>query len=372
MTQAQNTDIVTAGLIGSHEYVIGALPLRSQPAHDGHIANVVGALTHCDILVLLVGSSNMARSYKNPLTYEERKHIFEECFPEEVASGRLVIKPMPDFYRDNRGWAENTKRIVREVAAEIGLAHDIQIDDSMTALAGFKKDSCTGEYLDMFPEWGDILLKERVSDIDATTIREAYFRRDSVILAEYLPAPAVRFLERFRLNPAFAVLVAERENIDFIRETFNKDDPQNYTGDILIRHHGKSLLIRRGGAYGHDLWACPGGIRDKGEDFVDCSMREVDEETGITRLNPDITIERLKSWVRIEHYNDTKGRDLRGKYATMLYVIVIPDDIPMLKVEPLDDAKHVEFVDHETIPETEWFADHCGMVREVMRQLEAA
>ena len=179
----------------------------------------------------------------------------------------------------------------------------------------------------------------------------------------------MRFLERFRLETAFTRLIAERENIDFIRETYNKDDPENFTGDILIRWRNKSLLIRRGGAYGYDLWATPGGIRDEGEDFLDTSLREVDEETGLSRLNPHLTIEYLKSRVIGEIYNDTKGRDLRGRYTTKLYIIWLPDDMPEPVVEPMDDAKHVEFVEHALIPETEWFADHCGMVCEAMRMI---
>jgi bifunctional NMN adenylyltransferase/nudix hydrolase len=372
MTQAalMKTDATVGDEV--FEFMIGGLPARTQPLHNGHIGNVRAGLKRAKYFVLLLGSSNMARSYKNPLTYEERKLLFELCFPDEVECGRLIIRPMPDFYRNNRGWAENTKRIVRDVATEISAREGISIDDSMIGLAGFRKDSATSEYLDMFPEWGDIMLTERVSEIDATGIREAYFKRDSVILAEHLPAPVVAFLERFRLNPAYEILVRERLNIDHIREVFNKDNPENNTGDILIRHRNKSLLIRRGGDYGYDLWAFPGGIRDKGEDYLDCSLRELDEETGMTRLNPGITIEMLKASVKVVIYNDTKGRDLRGIYITTLYVIVLPDEMPEPKVEPLDDAKHVEFVDHALIPETEYFADHHGMLCEAMRLLEAA
>jgi bifunctional NMN adenylyltransferase/nudix hydrolase len=370
MTQAALMKNSPAADAQDYEFMIGGLPGRIEPLHDGHVGNVRAALKRAKYLVFLVGSSNVARSYKNPLTYEERKLLLELSFPGEVAEGRLIIRPMPDFFRDHDGWAENTKRIVREVAAEIGRREGIEIDDSMIGLAGFRKDAATSEYLDMFPEWGDIMLTERVSKVDATAIREAYFQREGVILAEYLPAPVVAFLERFRLNPAFAVLVRERENIDHIRNVYNKDDPQNYTGDILVIHLGKVLLIRRGGDYGHNLWAFPGGIRDKGEDFLDTSLREVDEECGLTRLNEWLTVELLKSFVKWELYNDTPGRDLRGRYATMLYVIVIPDHMPVPNVKPMDDAKHAELVDPEKIPETEWFCDHHGMYRAAINQLK--
>lgn len=91
MTQAARIADATFPAIGIHEFVVGALPMRTQPPHEAHIGNIVSAKTRCDVLVLLLGSSNMARSYKNPLTFEERKRLFEECFPQEVASGELSL-----------------------------------------------------------------------------------------------------------------------------------------------------------------------------------------------------------------------------------------------------------------------------------------
>ncbi len=349
------------------EFELGGLPLRGEPLHEGHVGNIRAAKARCRTLVVLVGSSNVARDYRNPFTYDERREMITACFPMEVADGSIVIRPMPDFFRNNKGWAANTKRIVREVAKDVGQRYGFVVDDSVTALAGFRKDKATSEYLDMFPEWGDIMLKERISLIDATAIREAYFKRDSTILADYLPQPVVRFLERFRLNPAFGLIVDEREEIDHCRAVYNKDDPENFTGDILIRHRSKSLLIKRGGRYGYGLWAFPGGLRDEGEDFLDASLRELTEETGLVDLNENITIEFLKQCVKTEIYNDTKGRDLRGRYTTKLFVIVLPDDMPEPKIEPRDDAKEVHWVDHETIPQTCFFADHYGMLTEAMR-----
>lgn len=367
MAQSAAMTKAVSDLAEGHEFPLGVLQMRCQPPHAAHIANVEGALARCDRLALLLGSSNIARSYKNPHTYEERKSMIEACFPDEVASGRLIIRPMPDYYRNNQGWAANAKRIVHEVADEITEKHGVAIDDSVIALAGFKKDSATGEYLDMFPEWADILLKERVSPIDATAIRAAYFSQDSVILAEHLPGSVLKFLERFRLNPAFDRLVAEREEIDYCHETYNKDGKINYTADVLLIHRNKVGLIKRGGRYGYGLWATPGGVQEEGEDILDCALRELDEETNLIALNPNLSIELLKASVKAVIYNDTKGRDLRGNYYTTLFAIQLPDECDEYKVEPRSDAKHVQFVEHDGIPETEFFADHHGMIHEAIR-----
>lgn len=351
------------------DFMLGALAARLHPLHDQHVANVRYGLSRAKYFVVLVGSANLARSYKNPLSYEERKSLIEECFPLETANGRLMIRPMPDFYRNNAGWAANTKCIVREVAASVGRIEGVEVTDGMIGLAGFRKDAATSEYLDMFPEWGDIMITERTSDIDATKIREAYFHPESRILSEHLPTPVSQFLEDFRHTRAFELLVRERLNIDHIAEVYNKGNPENHTGDLLIRHRSKSLLIRRNGDYGHDLWAFPGGIRDPGEDSLECSLREVDEETGLTKLNPHLSIDMLKSNVKLVLYNDTKGRDLRGTYITTLFVIDLPSELPEPIVEPLDDAKFVAFVDHDLIEPTAFFADHGLMLHEAMRQL---
>jgi bifunctional NMN adenylyltransferase/nudix hydrolase len=345
------------------KYGLAWLAMRGEPVHSGHVANIVWGLSKADHLAVMLGSSNLARSYKNPLTFEERKLLIEECFPDEVADGRLIIVAMPDF-GDNQLWANNTTSLVYRVCDEILANSGRLINDKMIAVAGFRKDASTCEYLDMFPQWDDIFLSERHSDIDATAIREHYFRDEPVILREHLPEPTIRFLEAFLETDTFKILLKERKNIDFCKEFFNKDDPENYTGDIMIVQGSKVLLVTRGGDYGHGLLAFPGGIRDPGEVFLTCSLRELNEEARLCELNPNISFDDLTSWVVGEIYNDKKGRDLRGRYTTNLYILVVPDDVPPIVVAPADDAMDAKFYDTSDLDPRRFFADHWFMLRD--------
>lgn len=344
-----------------HDFGLGFLILRGQPFQNAHLALATAALKRCDTLLMLVGSSNKAPSYKNPFTYGERKTMIEACLADEVAAGRVIVKPCPDFHLDNDGWFANTRRLVEETRSEIARSLGLLALPTV-GIAGFKKDD-SSYYIDEFPDYGDMTVTMKIGNIDATKIREAYFSRESRTLEGDVPTPVLEFLRRYRTTAAFERLVREREEIDHCRVKYVGE---NHTGDILILHRGLALLIKRGGAYGHGLWAFPGGIRDKGEDYLDCSLRELDEETGLTSLNQGIDIDFLKSRVRKTIFNDRPGRDLRGIYKTTLFVIDLPDSMETPTIEPRDDAMHVQFVEYGKIDPTEFFADHHGMLMQAI------
>lgn len=46
---------------------------RFQPLHNGHLQVIKKAFELTDNLIMLVGSSNVSRSIRNPFTFEERK-----------------------------------------------------------------------------------------------------------------------------------------------------------------------------------------------------------------------------------------------------------------------------------------------------------
>lgn len=345
-----------------YEYVLGVLQGRKQPPHKIHVALATNALSRCRHVVLMLGSSNKARDYRNPLVFAERKALMEAIFPAEVASGRLIVVPMPDYYHDNKGWAANVRRIVGEVQQDLSVRHGAKIGDEHTAISGFKKDD-TSFYLDLFPEWADILMREQETVLNSTDIRASYFNRPSVIRRQDLHPVVSDFLVRFRRTAAFRRLVDERFEIDHCHEKY---PGINHTADLLVTWRGKALMIRRGGRYGHGLIAFPGGIRDPGEDYVGCAFREFGEEMNFFALNPHITLDMLRSFIKCEVYNDDPHRDLRGIYRTVLIHVALPDHFARPKVEPRDDAKKAMLIAIPKIREEECFADHYGLMHEAL------
>ncbi len=50
---------------------------------------------------------------------------------------------------------------------------------------------------------------------------------------------------------------------------------------IFVIHEGKILLGKRIGAHGEGTWSCPGGHLENHETILECTARELLEETGL-------------------------------------------------------------------------------------------
>lgn len=61
---------------------------RFQPFHDGHKKCIEKILEECDICMVLVRDG--VENVKNPYTFEERRQMIEDAFPEEYKFKVLV------------------------------------------------------------------------------------------------------------------------------------------------------------------------------------------------------------------------------------------------------------------------------------------
>ncbi|MFE1198500.1 NUDIX domain-containing protein [Streptomyces olivaceoviridis] len=97
--------------------------------------------------------------------------------------------------------------------------------------------------------------------------------------------------------------------------TDTTDETIRYTADVVLLAAGHVLLIERGWDPFEGYWALPGGHVDKGETSLDASMRELEEETGITVPADDL---------RQVGAFDAPGRDPRGRYVSVAYTATLP------------------------------------------------
>ncbi|MEU3855664.1 NUDIX hydrolase [Streptomyces sp. NPDC029554] len=101
---------------------------------------------------------------------------------------------------------------------------------------------------------------------------------------------------------------AETETFETIR----------YTADVVaLTPTGEVLLIQRDWPPHEGAWALPGGHVDPGETSLAAAARELEEETGVTI--PTDNLRQIGVW-------DTPGRDPRGRYVTVAYLVIVPAD----------------------------------------------
>lgn len=100
--------------------------------------------------------------------------------------------------------------------------------------------------------------------------------------------------------------------------TETTDETIRYTADVVLLAASHVLLIERGWDPFKGRWALPGGHVDTGETSLDASVRELEEETGITVSAADL---------RQVGAFDAPGRDPRGRYVSVAYTATLPTPV---------------------------------------------
>jgi 8-oxo-dGTP diphosphatase len=133
--------------------------------------------------------------------------------------------------------------------------------------------------------------------------------------------------------------------------TDTTDETIRYTADVVLLAAGHVLLIERGWDPFKGRWALPGGHVDMGETSLAASVRELEEETGITVPVTDLR--------QVGAY-DAPGRDPRGRYVSVAYTATLPtlvqptagDDATAARWWPLNALPDLAFDHAEILADT--------------------
>jgi bifunctional NMN adenylyltransferase/nudix hydrolase len=305
---------------------------RFQPIHRGHVHALSIAASQVDTLIILVGSANQCRSIKNPWTFDERSGMLQLKLHAEGIHNFKIL-PVNDYRYNNEQWISEVRSTVNSVC-----------EDNTPVLFGHNKDG--NNYLSLFSEWKfrDI---EAVYDVNATQIREQMFRdRDSSI------SPTV--------HADWAFYQKEKElfkNYPF-PETLNFN-----CSDAVVICQGKILLIKRKFAPGKDAWALPGGFRNGNETFLDCAIRELQEETNI-RVPEKV----LRGCIVKTQLFDSPTRSFgipRNTLAVMIKIQPDADGKPP-RANGSDDASEIKWIDlNDALREGKLYDDHADIISEM-------
>lgn len=322
---------------------------RFQPLHNAHLEIIKRATQLTDQLVIICGSAQQPRTYKNPFTFNERKQMILD------ASAKLdlniYIEPNIDTIYNDQAWAVRVQSIVNEHFSF----------NSKIGIIGHKKDE-SSFYLNMFPQW-EFVSVEKIEPLGATDIRDLYFKRDVNMrfIQGVIPETTFEFLMKFKETPEYEQIIREREFIAAYKKQYESLSypPVFVTSDAVVLQSGHVLMIKRRSEPGKGLWALPGGFLNANTDrsVLDCAIRELREETGLK-----VPVPVLKGSIQDNRVFDAIERSARGRTITHAFKIVLPDgELP--KVKGGDDALRAKWIPISEVKSEEIFEDHAEIIQ---------
>ena len=337
---------------------------RFQPFHIGHKNVVDVALEKADNVIVLVGSSNVARTHRNPFSFNERKEMIELSYPLNVRD-RLIIRPSEDVY-NNQLWIKKTQETVQDVViTHANRKHPnvwIQgLNDIKIGLIGHSKDS-SSYYLKLFPEWGHIDVQG--NDIcNATDIRQGYFAFDSGYNPRHVPSSTETFLDAFEESEDFLAIVKEYEYVKEYKAAWAvaPHEPIFVTTDAVVIQSGHVLVVRRRSFPGQGLQALPGGFLNVNEYIEDGMIRELREETRIK-----VPVPVLKGNIKKIKVFDSPHRSSRGRTITHAFLIELPEQTELPKIKRGSDAAAAYWLPLADLRADEMFEDHFHIIQNMI------
>lgn len=342
---------------------------RCQPFHYGHQTVINRALELSEKILILVGSANSPRSWRDPFTYEERKNVIEQVYKTE--KNRISVLPLEDFKYNDQAWISNVQRVVLDnLQGNSPNIHLHGFNNYRVGLIGCSKDH-TSYYLKMFPQWGNESV-EFVNPINATDIRNEYFGNQKEFFnyipsgSKIIPNETLSFLREFACSSEFDNLLQEHEYITNYKKTWENSPypPTFVTTDAVIVQSGHILLVKRKARPGKGLKALPGGFIQQNEKILDCMIRELREETGLKIPDPVIR----GSIVRRKVYDDP-NRSSRGRTITHAFLVKLEDRPDLPKVKGSDDAEKAFWVPLADLTPKDMFEDHYYIIQNLITEL---
>lgn len=327
---------------------------RFQPFHNQHLDVIKHALKEANKILILIGSSNRSRSTYNPFTFEEREQMILCTLLEQgYDRSRITIEALNDHPYNDDAWLSEVQWLVSEYSSGL--------KNSEIALAGMEKDS-SSYYINLFPQWNNIGFKRTGNVLSATDIRKKWFESDGYDLENVSS----------ETNNVISLELLGRDKSEFNELLADYHYEQSYekkwgkgpfvTVDACVIQAGHILLVTRGGDYGRNKLALPGGFLNK-EKIIQGILRELREETKLHV--PDKVLKGCTEEIVVF---DDPYRSQRGHIITHCGKIVLNNVGALPKVYGSDDAKKAQWYQLSQIHEmqNEFFEDHYFMICKIL------
>ena len=332
--------------------------LRGQPVHTAHIAIIRKAAKLALRVIVIIGSAHQPRSYKNPFTANERGLMISESTRH---LNNINIEYNTDSIYNDPAWIIRVQQIVDTY---ITSAYMYDNQQEKIGIIGHEKDHSSW-YIKAFPQWDIIRVDDIVEELDATSIRDVYFREDfgpdNTYIKSVVTPEVYGFLLDFAETEDYRQIIKERKYIADYKKQYEhlQYSPVFVTSDAIVVQSGHVLMIKRRSEPGKGLWALPGGFlnADTDKSLLDCAIRELKEETKIK-----VPVPVLKGCVVGSKVFDAIARSARGRTITNAFYILLPDgELP--KIKGSDDALVAEWIPVGHLDRSLCFDDHFEIVQ---------
>lgn len=349
-------------------YDMAVFICRAQPLHRGHCYVIREALSQSRYVTILLGSSFTPRSYRNPWSFEERKEMILNSFPQQT--DRIVILPLEDTIYNDTIWIQNVQHLVADAITEkFGESIHYEGKYPVITLIGHSKDQ-SSYYLKLFPQWASVDVPGYEVDVNkvlsATSIRDIYFDENKAlfsIVTSHLPVGTLDFLNKFRNTKAFTDIAEEYAFIQKYKKGWELAPypPIFVTVDAVVHVSGHILLIERKSFPGKGKWAIPGGFLNQDETIANATIRELKEETKIK-----LPVPVLKGSIVGTRVFDHPHRSSRGRTITHATLFNLTPDANLPIVKGSDDAKTAVWWPLADIKREIIFEDHLDIITSMM------
>lgn len=263
---------------------------RFQPLHKGHLLLLNRAITHSQVTLVIIGSSNEYRTAKNPLTYEERESLIRQFYVSH--NDRLVIVPLPDN-EDEDKWKEMFNNLLTWVAKSHNLPFTGSLavmspdreDDLKLRRSWINKDVLPGVTVDSVPTYSCL---DSVP-LSGTQVRRAWYQDNKSLLSSLVPVATYNLLSRIdmsflapKVEPVLKVLMDADKYANFVAFYTKATTGKPALLGFIMRHDGSLGFV--------------GGGQEIGESVPDCIFRETKEEIGY-----DLTFHRFDAKTVCRH-----------------------------------------------------------------------
>lgn len=332
---------------------------RTQPFHVGHMELIDNALCEArkgnGAVLVLVGSSNKSREFKNPLTYKERKEILSIHYNE---ADNLYVAPLKDFDYDDTAFENNLHLVIQEAACQIfkGEYYTPYFVSSVKGGDDLARASWARNAEVIALEPTEIL----GVPVSASGMRESLSEYAPELFPQFLPEATIDFLSNHQ--EILDYIKASHKAVEDYKSSWGATPfpVQFHATDAVIRDiEGNFLMIRRGGDFGEGKVALAGGFLEQDLTHEQNMYKEVLEETNLDLESVDHKI--VTSWLC-----DAPERANRGRMTTMVFLVQVNVPFAELTIRAGDDASSVLVLDSQGLEDFDLFNDHAGLIRKVL------